>query len=177
MAAMAAVSVFVDDAVLGHLPQVCTRTGRPADLVVVSTRPVGGLGTAWWLLLLLGPPGFLALLVISLVGQEQLTVRIPYTRAAWEEDRRLRNRSWATIAMGFGALLIAVLLRSLFPLMWALVGVVLLFTGLTMWAVSSSRQIGISLDGSRRWVTLSRVHPEFVRAVEDRESAATPAGR
>ena len=101
----------------------------------------------------------------------------PVGRAAWEDDRRLRNRSWATIGMGFGALIMAFVLRSLFPLMWVLVGVVLLFTGLTMWAVSSSRQIGISLDGSRRWVTFSRVHPEFVRAVEARESAATPAGR
>lgn len=39
---MAAVRVFVDDAILGRLPMVCARTGRPADVVISSTRPVGG---------------------------------------------------------------------------------------------------------------------------------------
>ena len=174
---MAAGRVFVDDAVLGELPPVCVKTGEPADLVVASTRPVGGLGGAWWLLLLLGPAGFLALVVIALVGQEQLTVQVPYTRAAWDADRQLRKRAWTTVGMGLGSLLLAIVFRSLFPLMWAVAGVVLLVAGLTMWGVASSRQVGISLDGSRRWVTFWCVHPDFVRAVQDRDAATTAAGR
>ena len=174
---MAVVSVFVDDAILGQLPPVCVKTGAPADLVVASNRPVGGLGGAWWLLLLLGPAGFLALLVIAVVGQETLTVRVPYSQAAWDDDRRARTRSKAVIAMGLGALVLAVVVRDLFPLMWVLVGVALLIAGVTMWIVATSREIGISLDGSRRWVTFSGAHPDFVRAVHDREPAARGGGR
>ena len=173
---MTAVSVFVDDAVLGELPPVCVKTGNPADMVLASTRPVGGLGGAWWLLLLLGPAGFVALVVIALVGQEQFTVQMPYTHAAWDEDRRLRNRFRATIGMGLGSLALALAFRNLFPLMWVPAGLALVVAGLSMW-VFSSRQVGISLDGSRRWVTFSSVHPEFARAVRDREQEIRGAGR
>ena len=175
---MAAVSVFVDDAILGRLPMVCMKTGRPADLVVRSTRRVGGLSPALWLLLLLGPVGVVALVVISLAGAagEELTVRVPYSQAAWEEQRRGRKGYWSTIAAGAGALLAALLLQGLFPLMWLLVGVVLVVTGLTKWALSSSRRIDISLDASRRWVTFSGVHPAFVDAVMAERQEAT-AGR
>ena len=102
---------------------------------------------------------------------------MPYTHAAWDEDRRLRNRVRMTIGMGFVSLALALVLRSLFPLMWVLVGVALLVAGLTMWAVASSRQVGISLDGSRRRVNFSRVHPDFARAVRDREPSIRGAGR
>ena len=67
--------------------------------------------------------------------------------------------------------------RRLFPLMWVLVGVALVIAGLAMWAVASSRQVGISLDGSRRWVTFSRVHPDFAEALLDREPSIRGAGR
>lgn len=176
---MAAVSVFVDDAIRGTLPLVCAKTGGPADLVVRRTRPVGGMSGAIWLLVLLGPVGMLALVVIALFGPatEQLTVRVPYSQAAWDDQRRLRNLSWTTIGTGFGFLLAAVILRDLFPLMWLSVGAVAVATGLLLWAVAASREVDISLDGSRRWVTFSGVHSAFVRAVDDREMAATAGGR
>ncbi len=31
------------------------------------------------------------------------------------------------------------------------------------------QSVGISLDGSRRWVTLSGMHPDFVQAVREQE--------
>jgi len=34
------------------------------------------------------------------------------------------------------------------------------------------KAVGVSLDGSRRWVTLSGVHPDFARAVELHEAEA-----
>src|SRR4029450_2433849 len=62
---MADVRVFVDDAVLGRLPDVCAKSGAPADGWLTVTETVGrsgGIATPWLLLLLiLGPLGWLAL--------------------------------------------------------------------------------------------------------------------
>ena len=64
---MAAVTVFVDDAIRGDLPLVCAKTGEPTDLMIRMRQPVGGgLPAAAWLLLLLGPMGIIILVVLAL---------------------------------------------------------------------------------------------------------------
>lgn len=63
---MADVTVFVDTAVLGRLPPICVKEGSPtADRLTVQSHVSGGtgLGVAW-LLVLLGPLGWLGLIVI-----------------------------------------------------------------------------------------------------------------
>jgi hypothetical protein len=66
---MAAVRVFVDDAVLGRFPPVCAKTGMPSDGRLAVTTTVGGSGrvSAPWLILLvlLGPIGWVALAVLA----------------------------------------------------------------------------------------------------------------
>jgi hypothetical protein len=171
---MAAVSVFVDDAILGRLPDVCVRTGGPADMIVRSTRPVGrgGFG-AIWLLVLFGPPGWVALLVLSalLPGQEQVTVRLPYSSAAWDREQQAKNFRLALGGVGLAALATALLVRAgPFPLLWVVIGAGCLGSAAWLWVLASLRGTGVHLDGSRRWVTLSRVHPAFASAVEAQEA-------
>ena len=83
---MASAMVFVDDAVLGHLPPVCAKTGEATTDHLILTVPVGGsegLGIAW-LLLLAGPLGWLGLVVLQLTRRsETLTVRLPFCDAAY----------------------------------------------------------------------------------------------
>lgn len=59
---MAAVEVWVDDAVRGHFPGVCVKTGRPAVGLVRVVTDQSPLGLAWLLLLFPRWVGSLALL-------------------------------------------------------------------------------------------------------------------
>jgi hypothetical protein len=175
--AATAVSVFVDDAVRGDLPSVCVKTGQPADLVIRTRRPVGTGGTgAMWLLVFLGPPGWLALLIVAMLGQAQetLTVRLPYTQAAWDHERSVR-RSWIAMVLGGAAvLLVALVAAGPLRLVWFTAGLAFVLGGFLVWSFSYFEDVGVSLDASRRWVTLSRVHPAFARAAEARNATAGP---
>ncbi|HTJ74306.1 MAG TPA: hypothetical protein VL337_02990 [Acidimicrobiales bacterium] len=177
--AATAVTVFVDDAVLGHLPPVCVRTGQPADLVIRTRRPVGGGGGgggAIWLLVFLGPPGWMALFLLALVGPagETLTVDLPYARAAWARERQVRRFRNALILAGVVCLALALMRPGPFPLLWVVLGLGSLLGGFLVWSFSYFDDVGIYLDASRRWVTLSRVHPAFARVVEAGNATAGP---
>ena len=129
-----------------------------------------------WLLFLLGPIGVLALMIVAVLGQtqERLTVRLPYTQAAWDHERRIR-RSW--IAMIFGgaaALIIALVAAGPLRLVWLTAGLAFVLGGFLVWSFSYFEDVGVYLDASRRWVTLSRVHPAFARAAEARNAIAGP---
>ena len=115
---MASVTVFVDDAVRGDLPPVCSRDGVPTRDSLGRNEEIGnraGLGIAW-LLLLAGPLGWLGLILISASRSgraEQLHVRLPMCEAAYQRmrgARRLRDRSVLAclIATVAGLLLFAV---------------------------------------------------------------------
>ena len=174
MPPMAAVSVFVDDAIRGRLPLVCAKTGEPADLVIRMRQPVGSGLFGWaWLLVFLGPPGWAALflLVVLTPGAEYLTVRVPQTDAAYHRERQLERFRLAAFALGIAAILYGIVSPGLFPGLWPLVGAAFLVAGITLHVIAYRQSIGVSLDASRRWVTLSGVHPEFVRAVNADEAA------
>ncbi len=180
---MAAVSVFVDDAVRGRLPLVCAKTGESADLVIRVRQPIGG-GPAnmAWLLLFLGPPGWMAFVLVSLLGsgQEYLTVRIPETDASYNREKQLQRFRLAAICAGvFIPLYGLLVLPGTLPGLWLAVGATFLVAALALHVVVLQQNIGISLDASRRWVTLAGVHPAFVRAVEqaERDQSSTAAGR
>ena len=166
---MAAVSVFVDDAIRGQLPDVCIKTGRPAELLVRSSHPAGGgsLGLLW-LLVLLGPPGWLGLVLLSFMvpGQERLTVRLPYTEAAWDRARAERRCVGLFLLLTLAAAVLAVARIGPFPLLWPVLGATFLVAGCSLWALIWFRDTGVYLDGSRRWVTLTRVHADFARAAD-----------
>jgi len=164
---MAAVEVFVDDAVRGHLPAVCAKTGERADGRWRVERFVGGGLGAAWLLLFLGPLGWIVLLLVSLTSKhEVLTVRLPYSTFAADHERRLvlTRRVAIFSAIGFALLLGLQVVPLLAPL-WAIATV----AGCAATVVAQVRlalwRVRVRLDASRRWVTLDNVHPLFAEAL------------
>ena len=170
---MAAVSVFVDDAILGRLPMVCAKTGEPADLVIRMQRPVG-MSWAIWLLVFLGPMGLVALVLLSLFGPgpEYLTVQVPRTSASFEREQTLQRSRWAAFFLAFGFLVPGALGVGMFPAMWLLLAAAALVAAGVLQAEVNRESVGVRLDASRRWVTLSGVHPHFAAAVT-RDEATT----
>jgi hypothetical protein len=170
---MASAMVFVDDAVLGHLPGVCAKSGVDTPDHLIMTVPVGGnegLGIAW-LLVLAGPIGWLCLVVLQLTRRaETFTVRLPYCDAAYGTLRRARRtRRSVGIAMvitclvaipgTFGARAGTAALGALF------VGLLTVYITETMHIRRAS--VGVTLDGSRRWATLSHVSEIFAASARE----------
>jgi hypothetical protein len=106
---VAEVTVFVDDAVLGRLPSVCVKDGTYTDdrLTVSQQLGGGGLGVLW-LLILIGPVGWLALIIISSMRRSggMLTVTLPFSQVAYERFVRSRRERWPwgviAVVVGFG---------------------------------------------------------------------------
>lgn len=178
---VADVTVFVDDAVLGRLPSVCAKDGTYTDDRLTVSQELGGssgLGIAW-LLFLVGPVGWLVLIVMSSMRQSGglLTVTLPFSQAAYERlVRRRRERwPWVIIAIVVGSVTVDYLVstsggdQSLIRTLLGVVAGFVAFICLFGWIASVSRfrkaRVGMDLDASRRWVTLRGVHPNFVAAV------------
>jgi hypothetical protein len=175
---MAEVTVFVDDAVRGRLPGICAKDGTPTtDRLRVHERmgTESGLGVAW-LLLLAGPLGWLGLvLVATMRGRtEVLSAELPYSEPAYLRmvAARRSHRTTALIAtLSLLVLLLAAILpfgplsggRPFFALFVFTAGVGGFFTWMASRRLTEA-SVGLSLDASRRWVTLSRVHPAFAAA-------------
>ncbi|MGH9185199.1 MAG: hypothetical protein ACRD0U_05200 [Acidimicrobiales bacterium] len=178
---MAQVMVFVDEAVRGTLPRVCVKDGVPTADSVIYRQPVGdasGIGVAW-LLVFTGPIGWIALAFIaaSRSGRgEILTVELPWSQDAfhrvWAAERQRGRGIGYLIVVGTGLLVLAATpLRDavLAPVALAVLLALLVWSaGVIVAAHGQAREgsISVDLDGSRRWVTLSGVHPDFVVAVE-----------
>lgn len=181
------VTVFVDDAVRGTLPPVCTRDGVPTIDHLRYRQAVGDgarLGVAW-LLVFAGPVGWIVLLFIatSRQGAEVLSVSLPWSQDAYErqptEDRRRRASGWGAAA---GAIVLAIGVASGYlerlptPLEALVVAGLVAASGLAliMFLVASAgarrERVTIRLDASRRWVTLGGVHPDFAAAVSARDT-------
>jgi hypothetical protein len=169
---MAAVSVFVDDAVRGRLPLVCAKTGEPADLVIRVQHPVGGGAPSFaWLLLFLGPPGWLAFFLVTILGagREYLTVRIPETDASYHREKQLEHFRLAALVAAVAVPVAGFVLSGTMPRLWLTAGAAFLVAAVALHGLVARQNIGISLDASRRWVTLHGVHPKFVQAVQVQE--------
>ena len=186
---MAAVTVFVDDAVLGRLPPICVKSGTSTDDRLTITQDVGGrtgLGVAW-LLVLFGPLGWIGLFIVAASKQnnELLTVTLPFSEGAhlrWRQAQRARSQALLVMTVALLAALVSLVFRTTDSRLLALgLGVVVAgaLVRVIVEAVRVNRAtVRLSLDASRRWVTLSGVHPNFESAVhpERRRSSSTPAG-
>jgi hypothetical protein len=175
---MASATVFVDDATHGHLPPICVSTGAPAEAWIDYDKPVGGMGAAAWVLVLLGPIGWLALLLLGAfgAGRETLKVKLPYTESALERflaRRRVIKGGWV---VALGSLILAFVLGGSIMPAQALIaaGGVGLLVALVYQLLVFFDEVDIELDASRRWVTLRGVHENFARAVE---ASRTSQGR
>ncbi|MGH9265300.1 MAG: hypothetical protein ACRD1D_11475 [Acidimicrobiales bacterium] len=176
---MAAVSVLVDDAVQGHFPLTCAKTGRPADLLVAVRRPVAGDLGLLWFLVLLGPGGLAMLMLLALLlpGATYLTVRLPQTEAVYRRDLRLERLRVAAFGLGFATCAGAMVTLGRFPLAWLGLFAFSLVAAVVLHTLVWFRAVDLSVDPSGRWVTVASVHPEFARAVDARETAPTAGGR
>ncbi|MGQ0830433.1 MAG: hypothetical protein ACT4OV_02030 [Microthrixaceae bacterium] len=183
---MAEVTVFVDDAVRGTLPSVCVKDGvATADQLAVRDELFrdgdrAGLGVAW-LLLLLGPLGWIGLLLMLISrGQrgEVLTVQVPMTEAAYQRLRAARRLGRNALVVGVVSGGVAVMAAgsalgnadAIASRTFALLAGLTLVGAIVARFVADRRErnatIGVDLDASRRWVTLSRVHPAFAAACQ-----------
>jgi hypothetical protein len=165
---MATVEVFVDDAVRGPLPHVCAKTGVPSSGKLRIEQSTGGIGFGW-LLLFLGPIGWIGLVLWVVFSSRSgvLTVRLPYSEAAVDHEwhlRRVRFRAAMLALTGFGLALAIRTEPATAVLAVVAVGVTLF--SLVAHVRLMTVRVGVRLDASQRWVTLTRVHPDFMRAVE-----------
>lgn len=158
---MARVTVFVDSVVRGDLPMVCAKTGEPAvsKALVRSTTRSPGLA---WLLVFFGPPGWVALAVILWIGGEQLEGRVPMSQEAWDRICRRTRGAWIAAGAAVACLVLAVALQ--FPGLGVL-AVAALVVAVVSTIGTNLATVELSLDASRRWVTISSVHPDFAAAV------------
>ena len=160
-------TVFVDDYVAGRTPDRCVYTGRPtSDRLTISTE-VDGPSPAWFVLLLFPLLGWLILVVVLAASKRSyLSGTLPVSAPAYATLRR--NRRMAKLAAFGGLVSFIVAVTS-----WlgaargvvAVIALVALVGGLATLVVLDVRSPKVYLDGSRRWVTITRVHPEFASAV------------
>lgn len=172
---MADVVVFVDDAVRGTLPSVCVKSGVATGDRLKVTRSVGngtGLGVAW-LLILFGPLGWVGLGVIALVRSpaDRLGVLLPFSAASYQRLAYARRmlRIWVTITGLLSCAAIVLLgFHSTGTEAFAVISGIFSLVAFVLLCLASRRlsysRVGIMLDGSRRWVTISGAHPAFVEA-------------
>jgi hypothetical protein len=172
---MAAVEVWVDDAVRGDLPGICVQTGAPADGLVRVVQERGSLGLGW-LLVFLGPIGWIVLLVLLATSRrEQFTVRLPYARGAWERERRLGRQRNVGVLVSAALFVAALLGVAPFPrAFWSVATLAAAVATIAVAIVVRCSEVDVELDASRRWVSLRHVHPAFADAVarRDRERAS-----
>ena len=152
------------------LPPICVVTGRPADGTVRAR--FDSLPSWTWILLLFGVFPFL---IASLFATERVVGEVPVVREAVERFHSRRRWGAVTLVAGVAGLMYAA---------WAPAGWMLWpSVPLTMVGVAACVRASFSLADGRplrdgTHVQLSRVHPDFVAAVEEqarRSSASTSA--
>lgn len=191
---MTAVMVFVDDALTGRFPEVCAKTGRASNGWLTLTAEVRKRRATGWLwgigIVLLAIPVlwyFLAVylavlglisIVMAVVGDEALTVQLPWTEDAHQETVASLGKQRTATAVAVAGLIIGPLAFQLTG-RWFLGGI-LIVAGIVAAALAVSwsrqrhyQQVVATLDASRRWVRLDGVHPGFVAAVLAQNSTAS----
>jgi hypothetical protein len=161
---VAKVTVGADQAVLGQFPPVCVRTGHRADGRVVIESRVGGPSAWAGLLVLTGPIGWIILfgLVLAVRG-EAFSVRVPFSRAAWNAIMRATVLGRVLVGVGvLGAVTVALTSPSMIGGVLAVGAIVV---GVVTVCVAKSMLPRVSLDATRRWITLGGVDPAFRAAV------------
>ena len=161
------VMVFVDSYVTGNLPEVCVITGESTVYQVMMRTQVKSLG--WWFLLFLPVVGWMALLAAVLSGRTTvLSGSLPFSAEA-RKTRNLRRRSARYLMLGGVAVFVLAVTTLTGLALGGLLGIaglaaVIFGAGLLIW--TELNQPTVTLDASRRWVTIEGVHPRFVEAVE-----------
>jgi hypothetical protein len=115
---------------------------------------------------------------------EVLSVELPFSEEAYQrmrEARRSRGMAVGAIVAGFVVVLALVALAGgarVDPGLLLFGGLLVVCVGGGV-AISSTSEavhaaeVGVTLDASRRWVTLSGVHPDFAAAASDQRDRFT----
>jgi hypothetical protein len=170
---MAQVTVFIDDVVTGRLPSVCVKEGVPTEdrLTVRDATGGSGLGFAW-LLVVLGPVGWVGLFIIAAISRKGLTGRLPFCEFAYRRLVVLQRMQtvWfvATgllVMLAFAAVEIQSSASKAAAVALAVAAVAALIKAVLETRRVRQAEVHMELDGSGRWVTLSGVHPDFAAAL------------
>lgn len=162
---MAVVAARVDDLERGALPAICAKTGVPCDVFVKDRMKV----VPRWV-----PPLAVLLIVPYFVGRayasRNIDAQLPIAPARQERIRRLVRLAWIALvvaAAGLAASLFGAGAVSLIALLVGLVGyVVIVYVGDQMW-------VGARPGPTADVVILTRVHPEFARALAYWDASAS----
>ena len=174
---MSTVTVFVDDAVQGHLPMVGATDGAPAEGLHRIHLTVGGPSLLLLLLIFVGPIGWIMLIALSASRSGRaFTVRLPYTHAALRRERTTYRAAVVAGAVFLGSATAWVFamtgpsprsnVRETMILLLGAGAIAALVATVALGARYSLARPGIELDASGRWVTLRGVHPAFAAACD-----------
>ena len=162
---MAVAAARVDDLERGDLPEICAKTGVPCDVFVKDRLRV----VPRWV-----PPLAVLLIVPYFVARayagHSIEVQLPISPARRERIRLLVRASWIALvlaAAGFAASFFGAGVVSLIALVAGVAAyVVIVYVGDQMW-------VGARPGPSDDVVVLTRVHPEFARALGYRDASAS----
>jgi hypothetical protein len=156
----------VDDLEQGALPPICAKTGVECDVLVKDTLRV----VPRWV-----PPLAILLIVPYFVGRayasRRIEAKLPIATERIERIRRLVRLAWIALvvaAAGFSALLFGAGVIGLAALAGGLLAyLVIVYAGDQMWVGGRpSRRDDV--------VILTRIHPEFARALAEQYAEGSP---
>jgi hypothetical protein len=161
---MARAPVRVDDLERGDLPAVCAKTGVPCDGLVRDTLRVV---PAWVAALVYA--GVVPFLILRLYLSRRVEAKLPIAPARVQRIRSLVRAAWIAIVVAAAGLASAIFGAGVVGVLALLVGVVaylgIVFAGDLLW-------VGAIASRRSDVVILTRVHPEFARALRAQYDAA-----
>jgi hypothetical protein len=163
---MAKIEVRVEDFRDGALPRVCVATGARADRLYAmkaSYKP------SWPIVfILLGPVGWLVMLVAAVGLQRSVDGYLPWSDAVQTSAAASRRRSTrhALEALAIGAVLVAALIVAGHGFVAFVAGAVAV-VAVGAFAIMASRpagSVGVRLDRNSTFVVVSDAAPDFVES-------------
>lgn len=85
------------------------------------------------------------------------------SQEAFDRIQRRTRAAWIAVGAAVLSVILAFVLDALPGLIW--LGLAGMLFAVVAGVAANWATVGMSLDASRRWVTLSGVHPDFVAAV------------
>ena len=168
---MARVDVRVDDFEDGALPRVCASSGAPADglyKVEATYKP------SWpAVFIVLGPIGWLVMLVAAAGNTRRVTGLVPFADAAHQRMVRVRWVNWRRaleVAAGtvVGVVLLALLNQTTVAIVVAFVGVAVT---IGFWVAGSRPpgSVGVKLARNGRSIEMVNVSDAFIAGYREQE--------
>jgi fatty acid desaturase len=162
---VAVVAVRVEHLERGNLPRVCAKTGVACDVLVKDRLRV----VPRWV-----PPLAVLLIVPYFVARayssRNIEVQLPISAARQERIRLLVRAAWVALVLAAAGLAAALFRAGVVGVLALLVGllgyVVIVYLGDQMW-------VGARPGPAPDVVVLTRVHPEFVRALDYWDASAS----